>query len=62
MSKVDKFIHMFVEFRFSGFPNPIQIKEEFCFEKNDLDIAKYMSLYLGHDDVYFHCCVEKPLI
>ena len=48
MSKVDKFITMFVEFRFSGFPNLIQIKENFVLRVNDLDIAKYVSLYLRH--------------
>ena len=47
MSKVDKFILMFVEFRFSGFLNLIKIKEEFVLRINDKDIAKHMSLYLG---------------
>ena len=52
MSKVDKFILMFVEFRFSGFLNPIKIKEEFVLRINDKDIAKHMSLYLG--SIIFH--------
>ena len=52
MSKVDKFILMFVEFRFSGFPNPIQLKEKFILRINDIDIAKYVSLYLGQ--IIFH--------
>ena len=55
MSKVDKFILMFVEFRFSGFLNLIKIKEEFVLRINDKDIAKHMSV-LGRKtfDLFLH--------
>ena len=59
MSKVDKFKLMFVEFRFSGFLNPIKIKEEFVLRINDKYIAKHMSLYLG--SIIFHV-VRKIII